>query len=249
MRYLLITICCIALNFSVAFAKAPVLRLAIDAPYPPFAYTDPQTGKLTGFDYDIAQAVCREMGRECDIQVVPFDNIIPEIVAGKIDIGVAGMAKTPEREQKVLFSDKYFRSSSVFLEIPGTNTISKEGLKGKKIGVQSKTTQEIYLRETYGDIAEIVPLTSFDNIIDATIDKTIDVAFIDGLPGYAFLKTEKGEKLDIVGEPVKLGSGSCIVLGKSLTKERDAINKAIQTIRKSGEYDVLNRKYFEFNVY
>ena len=243
---------CVFFTICVAFsahAAAPTLRIGIDAPYPPFAYTDPASGKLTGFDFDIAEALCRKINRTCEISAVPFDNIIPSIVADKLDIGVAGMAKKPEREELVLFSDKYFRSSSIFLEIPGTNVVSHEGLKGKKIAVQNKTTQEEYLRKTYGDIAQIVPLTSFEDIIKQTLDKKVDIAFIDGLPGYHFLKTEKGEGLDIVGEPVKLGNASCVVLSKSLEKERDAINKAILELRDSGEYDQINRKYFEFNIY
>lgn len=249
MKTLFAAMLLLVMGLSPAMAGEPVLRIAIDSPYPPFAYTDPETGKLTGFDYDIAVEICRIMNRECEISIVAFDNIIPEIVAKKIDIGVAGMAKTAEREEKVLFSDKYFRSSSVFMGFPGSITASVEGLKGKKIGVQHKTTQETYLRNTFGEVAEIVTFSNFDEIMAATLNKTIDVAFVDGLPGYAFLKTDKGENLDIVGEPIMLGSGSCIVLDKSLTKEREAINEAIQTMRKSGKYDVLNRKYFEFNVY
>ena len=249
MKTLFAAVLLLVLGLSTAMAAAPVLRIAVDSPYPPFAYTDPETGKLTGFDYDIAVELCRIMNRECEIVVVPFDNIIPEISAQKIDIGVAGMAKTAEREEKVLFSDKYFRSSSVFVGFPGSLEPTVEGLRGKKIGVQHKTTQETYLRKTFGDVAQIVTFSSFDEIMSATLNKTIDVAFVDGLPGYSFLKTDKGEHLDVVGEPIMLGSGSCVVLNKSLTKERDAINEAIQTMRKSGRYDVLNRKYFEFNVY
>ncbi|MCU0588788.1 MAG: transporter substrate-binding domain-containing protein [Syntrophobacteraceae bacterium] len=230
-------------------AADPVLRIGVDAPYPPFAYTDPATGKLTGFDYDIAEAVCRKIGRQCDIQVVPFDEIIPRIVEGKLDIGVAGMARKPEREKLVLFSEKYFRSSSIFIEIPGSNVVGREGLKGKKIGVQNKTTQEDYLRETYGDVAEVVTFTGFEDIMKALIARQLDIAFIDGLPGYHYLKSEAGQGLDIAGEPVKLGSASCIVLHPSLVKERDAINQAILDLRSSGEYDTINRKYFEFNIY
>jgi ABC-type amino acid transport substrate-binding protein len=232
-----------------SLAAEQILRVGVDAPYPPFAYHDPATGKLTGFDVDIAEAVCRGIGRQCDIQVVPFDRIIPSIVEGGLDIGVAGMAKKPEREKLVLFSEKYFRSSSIFIEIPGTNTVSKEGLKGKRIAVQNQTTQEDYLRETYGDVAEIVTYTSFEDLMTALRENKVNIAFIDGLPGYHYLKSEKGQGLDLVGEPVKLGSGSCIVLHKSLVKERDAINQAILDLRSSGEYDKINRKYFEFNIY
>ena len=107
MRLLL---CCFLLLCSIpALAEAP-LRVAVDAPYPPFAYEDKDTGKLTGFDVDMAEALCRQIKRQCTVLVVPFDEIIPQIVAGKIDMGVAGMVKTPEREKSVIFTDKYFRS-------------------------------------------------------------------------------------------------------------------------------------------
>ncbi len=249
MRSVLLSVAVFFFMTSATQAAAPVLRVGIDAPYPPFAYTDPATGKLTGFDYDIAQAVCKKIQRECDIQVVAFDQIIPSIVDGKLDIGVAGMAKKPEREKLVLFSDKYFRSSSIFIEVAGAGNIEQESLKGKRIAVQNQTTQEDYLRKTYGEIAEIVTFENFDGIVAAVREKKVDIAFIDGLPGYYYLQTKEGKGLDIVGDPVKLGNASCIVLHKSMEKERDAINQAILDLRSSGEYDIINRKYFDFNIY
>ncbi|SHN59083.1 transporter substrate-binding domain-containing protein [Desulfovibrio litoralis] len=249
MRSFLLALIFTMIFTSLSLAQQPVLRIGIDAPYPPFAYNDPKTGKLTGFDFDMAEALCKELNRKCEISVVPFDDIIPNIVAGKLDIGVAGMAKKPEREALVLFSDKYFRSSSMFISLSSIKEITPEVLKGKKIGVQSQTTQEDFLKKSYGDIATIVPMKSFDDIIQAAINKDIDLAFIDGLPGYEFLRTPKGEQFDIAGEPIKLGDGSCVVLDKKLTQERDAINKAILKLRNSGEYQQINRKYFEFDIY
>ena len=234
---------------SSAHAEDKVIRMAVDAPYAPFAYFDKETGKLSGFDVDIAEAVCRQLNIKCDIQVVPFDEIIPSIVAGKIDVGVAGMAKKADREKLVLFSDKYFRSSSLFIEVPGSVTVENGGLKGKKIAVQAKTTQEDYLIKTYGDIATIVPMKSFEDITAATLKKEVDVAFVDGLPGYHKLKSDEGLGLEIVGDPVTLGNASCMVLNKELVSLRDDINKAIQDLRANGEYDRINRKYFEFNIY
>lgn len=234
---------------SSAHAEDEVIRMAVDAPYPPFASVNRDTGKLEGFDVDIAEAICKHLQLKCDIKVVPFDEIIPGIVAGKIDVGVAGMARNPERENLVLFTDKYFRSSSLFIEVPGSVTIENGGLKGKKIGVQAKTTQENYLRRTYGDIAVIIPMKNFEDLTTATLNKEVDVAFVDGLPGYHKLKSDEGLGLEIVGDPVTLGNASCIVLNKKFTGLRDDMNKAIQELRANGEYDKINRKYFEFNIY
>lgn len=199
---------------------------------------------------DIAKAVCGKLNLKCEVVAVSFDNIIPQVEAGRIDVGCAGIAKTEERAKRVLFTDKYFRSSSLFLELPGTlGEFTPENLKGKKVAVQAATNQEDHLRRVYGEIIEVVPVTGFDDIIARINDRSVDLGFIDGLPGYHFLKSDGGLHLDIVGEAVHLDDGSCMVLKKGREILRDKINKAIDDLRVSGEYDAINSKYFEFNVY
>ncbi len=149
----------------------------------------------------------------------------------------------------MIFSERYFRSNSIFVEFIDRNTISQEGLKGKKIGVQHQTLQEKYLKETYGTTATIAPFSNFEDMIKALREHRVDLAFMDSLPAYYFLQSDAGQGLDIVGDPVNLGNALGIVLNKSLTAERDAINQAILDLRDSGEYDIINRKYFDFSVY
>ena len=227
-----------------------VYKIAVDVYYPPFSYTDEKTGELGGFDVDIAKAVCVKLNIKCDVLAVPFDEIIPQIETGQLDIGSAGFAYTEERAKRVIYTNKYFRSSSLFLELPGTfEGITPDTIKGKKVAVQASTNQEDYLRNTYGDLIEVVPVKGFDEIIDMVNDKSVDLGFIDGLPGYHYLKSDAGLNLDIVGEPVHLDDGSCMVLKKGNEALRDRINAAIEELRLSGEYDAINIKYFDFNVY
>ncbi len=227
-----------------------VFRVAVDTYYPPFSYEDEKTGKMAGFDVDIAQAVCGKLKITCEIVAVPFDEIIPQLETGKLDIGSAGFAYTEERARRILYTNKYFRSSSLFLQLPGTfEDITPETIKGKKVAVQASTNQEDYLRRTYGDSIEVVPVKGFEDIVKEVGDRSADLGFIDGLPGYHYLKSDEGLNLDIVGEPVHLDDGSCMVLPKGSEKLRDQINQAIDDLRLSGEYDAINIKYFDFNVY
>lgn len=234
------------LSCATATYAQPALRIAVDAPYPPFAYTDTETGKLTGFDVEIAKALCRQIKRQCDIKVVPFDEIIPQIVAGNIDLGVAGMVKTPEREKSVIFTDKYFRTNTIFLERSGKRTTD---LTGKSIAVQSGTNLEEYLVKKYGATSRIVPMKSAEDVYDAINTGKVDLGFVDGLPAFSYLRTEEGSGLDMVGEPVSIDEGSCIAVHPKLKDIRDALNKAIQELRSSGEYQSINRKYFPINIY
>ena len=230
----------------------PPLRVAVDSPYPPFAMTD-KRGNLSGFDVDIANALCAELKRTCVIKAVPFDDIIPAIVAGDIDIGMAGMGPTEERRKLVDFTDKYFRSLSIYIERKGTvHSLTPEGLKGLRIGAQSGTMQDVYLKKHYNATSTIVSGENHETVLSMLGKGELDLVLVDGLAGYAFLKTAAGEGLETVGGPLDaddIMDASCIAVSKKQPELREAINKAIQAIRRSGEYGKINRRYFDFNIY
>ncbi len=237
-------------------------RVAVFVPYPPFAYLD-KTGNLAGFNVDIAQALCNQIKSKCTIVSVPFADIIPGLVNGSIDFAVAGMGTTPDREKLIDFTIPYFRSHSIFIENRDNMIeITPEGLKGKRIGTQAGTLQEIYLKKQYGDIATILTWPNFDEPFEALRQRKVDLIFVDGLPGYSFLKSAAGEGMETVGQPVRpsmlhnrntdLDEGletSSIAVSKRHPKLREILNRALQEIRQNGEYGRINRKYFDFDIY
>ena len=231
-------------------AMAKVFRVAVDEHYPPFSYLDKKTNLMSGFDVDIALALCADAGLECEIVPLPFEKIIPSVAEGSIDIGIAGLGKTEERAKIVSYSNRYFRSRSVFIGIPGSVTIGHQELKGKRIAAQKGSEQEAYVKYTYGDVAEIVGFVGFDEMLVAIKEKSVDVAFVEGLPVYSALMSVDNFSIDFIGEPVDHGDGdSYIILNPALKEERELINKGIDNIRASGEYDKINRNYFNFNIY
>lgn len=257
MSKILVALCLVGLLVGFhgsAFGKDayPPLRVAVDAPYPPFAMMD-KRGNLTGFDVDIANALCAELKYTCVIKAIPFDNIIPAIVAGDIDLGIAGMGITADRLKHVDFTDKYFRSSSIYLERKGTvHALTPEGLKGLRLGAQAGTMQENYLRKHFNATSTIVTAENHDIVLEMLSKGELDLVLLDGLAGYAFLKTPAGAGLETVGGRVEsddIMDASSIAVSKKRPDLREAVNKAIQAIRRSGEYGKINRKYFDFNVY
>ena len=60
--------------------------MGTDATYPPFESKDAKTGKLIGFDIDLMNAICFDLGVECEFTVVPFDGIVSGLKNRKYDV-------------------------------------------------------------------------------------------------------------------------------------------------------------------
>ena len=245
---------CMFLLLALPFATwaGEFVKTASEADYPPFSYLD-EAGVATGFDVEITKALCKEMRRDCEIILMGFDEILPAVVQGKLDMAVAGFGATPERSKSVDFTDHYYRSHSIFIEkTKGTGEVQPLVLKGKRIGTQADTIQENYLRKIYGNDITLILKPDFEEIFKELQAGRVDFVLIDALSGYTYLKTELGNGLEPLEEPViapELDIRAHIAVSKKNSALREDLNKAIQAILRNGEYNRINNKYFDFNIY
>ena len=101
------TLIAVAVAAIAAPAFAADLKVAVDPTYEPFTYKTPQ-GEVTGFDVDIAKAVCEQIKRKCVFVEQVWDSMIPGLQAKKYDVIVSSMSMTDERRRVVDFSDRYY---------------------------------------------------------------------------------------------------------------------------------------------
>ncbi|MDR2339576.1 MAG: transporter substrate-binding domain-containing protein [Deltaproteobacteria bacterium] len=231
--------------------KEKVYKVGVDIGYPPFSSVDQRTGEVVGFDADIARAICKHIGIQCEVFAVMFDDIIPMVERGDLDIGTAGFGYTEERAKVILYTDKYYRSNSIFIQRDqDIMEITPETISGMTVAVQRGTMQEQYLRMTYRDIVKILLCNTFDDVMEAVKAKRADLGLADGIATYTYLRSPSGRPLDIAGDPVPMIDDDCLmVLNRDSVELRDAINSAIKELRQTGEYDLINLKYFDYNIY
>lgn len=230
------------------------IRMGTEGAYPPFNYID-KDGKLQGFDVDIAKALCVAAGVECEFVMQDWDGLIPGLIAKKFDTIIASMSITEERLKKVNFSNKYYLTPARFMARKGSNfEITPEGLAGKTVGVQRGTIHDNFVRDKFGKTTNINSYATQDEANMDLVSGRLDLVIADTVVlSDGFLTTKEGENFELIGpgftDKQWFGEGIGIAVRKEDNELRELLNKAIDTIRANGEYQKINAKYFDFDVY
>lgn len=230
---------------------APV-RVAVDEDYFPFSFKD-ATGAYTGFDVDFSQALCARLQRPCQMLALPFQDIIPAVTAGKVDLVVAGMAKNLEREKDLLFVTPYYRSRTALVGKAGEHyeRVDAQSMKGKRLVAQTDTVQEAFIRSNLSG-AVFVPAQTMEEALKAVRDGKADIAFADSLVCMAFLVRDDALHLDYVAEPLPVEHESSIAYiavkagNEALAQQ---VKAAFGQLRVSDEFTSIAQKYFPFSIY
>jgi polar amino acid transport system substrate-binding protein len=241
------------LALGTAQAQEKVLKIGTEGAYPPFNNLTAD-GKLEGFDVDIAQALCDEMKVKCEFIAQDWDGIIPALQAGKFDAIIASMSITPERMEKVDFTNKYYNTPPAIAAPKDSDIqgVTKEALAGKTIGVQASTTHFNYSTATYTD-STVKPYPTAQEYQLDLANGRLDAVNDDIVVLSQWLDSPDGACCKLVGsiKPVEdiHGPGAGIAIRKGETALRDQFNAAIDAIRANGKYKEINDKYFKFDVY
>ncbi|ARU89016.1 ABC transporter substrate-binding protein [Pseudomonas sp. M30-35] len=234
---------------------AKPLRIGIEAAFPPFAFKTPE-GQITGFDYDIGNALCEQMQVKCTWIEQEFDGLIPALKVRKFDAVLSSLTITEDRLKSVDFSKKYYHTPAKLAMKAGTVINDpKVDLKGKKVGVQRASIYDRYATDVLAPAGvEVVRYSSQNEIfldltagrVDATLADAVNID--DG-----FLKTDAGKGYALVGPDLNdkkyFGQGAGIAVRKGDTELANKISTAIEDIRANGKYKEVQDKYFDFDVY
>lgn len=215
-----------------------VMRVGIDATYPPFGMAE--GGEFSGFDVDIARAIARELKVRAELVNASFDGVFPALQNGSFDVVISAVTITPERQQTLLFSEPYIDAGQGIAVRQDSTITGVDGLSGRTVGVQINTTAQFAMEQRAG-----VTIQKYNTIDLALLDLRngrIDAVASDA-PVLRYMTTLTFQDLKSVGSDYT-DEQFGIVLAKGSDDLRRAVNAALWRVQDSGEYARLYARWF-----
>ena len=222
-------------------ATSGTIKVGTEPTFAPFEFADKEGKNYEGFDMDLIRAVGKQLNKKIEIVNMGFDALIPALNSGNIDVAIAGMSITPERQKAVDFSTAYYVSGLTVLVNSDNNSVkSINDLNNKKIAVQIGTTGADKAAKVPG--AKVTSFNTNSEVFMELKNKGVDAVIIDKPVAAYYLAKEKNAGAKMVGET--LDAESYGIALKKGNKRTDKLNKALEALKQSGEYDQIYKKWF-----
>ena len=252
--------------------QADSIRIGTEGAYPPWNAKD-ESGKLIGFEVELANFLCIYMKHDCTIVEQDWDGMIPGLIMRKYDAIMAGMSITDERLKTINFSQGYAdevaslavmkgsslegMSAPAGISLTKPNSDAKKALKtitaaldGKTVCTQTGTIHQNFLES--GDVGA-VKVRTYKTQDEVNLDLTsgrCDVALAAAV-AFTDYAEKSGKAVVLVGPTFSggaFGNGVGVGLRKEDTQLAKDFNKAINTARKNGKISELATKWFGFDA-
>ena len=218
-------------------SKKETLTMGTNAAFPPYEYYDGDS--IVGIDAEVAQLIADKLNMQLEIKDMEFEGIIGAVQAGSIDIGMAGMTVNAKRQKSVDFTDSYAKGIQVVIVKEDSTIKSTDDLKGKKIGVQSSTTGDIYATDDFGE-DNVKRYSNGAAAVEAMLSGVVDAVIIDNEPAKAFVKANAGTK---ILETEYANEDYAIAVSKNNTELLNKVNDALKSLIEDGSVQKIIDKY------
>jgi polar amino acid transport system substrate-binding protein len=222
-------------------AKAGVLVIATSPNYPPNEFKD-EAGKPIGWGIEVAAGIGAKLGLKPSYQIASFENIIPGIVGGTIDLGESSFTDTPKRQEQVDFVN-YYSSGTQWASASGT-TVDPGNACGLTVAVQATTKQDVVELPAKSDACVAagkepitkLPFDTQDSAMNAVVLGQADAVTGDA-PVILYGIEKTGGKLQTAGA---MAETSFYGLGVAKNSElAKAVQAALQSMIDDGSYQAI----------
>lgn len=222
--------------------KKGKITIAMEGTWAPWTYHD-EKNELVGYDVEVGKKIAEKLGVEAEFVEVDWDGIFAGLDSKRYDISLNGVEITEERTLKYDFSEPYAFTHTALIVKKGDDSIKRfEDLKGKTTTNSLGSTYAEFA-ESYG--AKVVTIDSFEETLQLVEHGRADATLNDNATFYYYqkIKPENPFKVAVLTEEA---SRVAVPMrkGEETKKLLEAVNKAIEELKQSGELAQISQKYF-----
>lgn len=221
--------------------------------FPPFNFVGTD-GKLTGFNVDLARAICEELQVRCQMRVVEFDRIVRRLIDGEGEAAIAGLAETERTRRRLNFTMPYLRMAGRFVVNSSKAIDLRPGKAGEAwVSVVEGSAHAAFVNHYFPD-ANMATYQSVTAARDAVKAGDVDLHFGDALGLSFWLQSDDAARCcEFHGgaffEEAYFGRGMSIAVAKESLVLRDTLDYALQRLVAEGRFAELYLRYFPISIY
>jgi polar amino acid transport system substrate-binding protein len=214
--------------------KVGKIIVGTSADYPPYEFRllPDLEDEIVGIDIDIAEAIAADLNVKLEIKNVVFHRLFDELTAGNIDLILAGLAPTQDRQQIVDFSIPYYQAvQNMLIRTSDRDKIKLvEDLRGKTIGTQTGSIQDDMARNSIIG-ATFVTMPTVQKLIAALMRKELDAVILEKPVAAAYV-FNNSELLNLECNSDRTPLGSAVAVRKGDAELLDRINRILGNLIK-----------------
>lgn len=225
-----------------------MLKVATEATFKPFEFTEEGSDEIQGFDVDMMNAIAEDQGLSIEFSNMEFDSLIPALNSDQTDIVCAGMNKLAgDRAEQVDFGETYYESDLMLLvkkdsKIEGIDAVTSDMKLASQIG--STGGEYVQKLKKEGKIADGIVLNQWTDCYMQLQNDDVQGVIVDMPVGKAYLQTN-GDKVKFAGDKFGDHEEFAFAVKKGNKELLDKLNAGLANIKENGKYDELVKKWFQ----
>lgn len=226
--------------------KKKKVVVGLDDSFVPMGFRT-KSGKLVGYDVDLAKAVFKLYGIHVDFQTIDWSMKETELRNGTIDLIWNGYSETPERKEKVAFSKPYLQNRQVLVVKKKSKITSFAGMKNKTLGLQTGSTAQTWY-ESKQKLLQAKDSVLYDTIpnefLDLNAGRVQGILLDEVYANYYIPKQKDSSSYRVIQNKQIPADYFAVGMRKGDKTLRKKINKAFAILKKNGELAKINEKWF-----
>jgi polar amino acid transport system substrate-binding protein len=229
------------------------MTVGTEAAFPPFEFV--KDGKIVGYGKDILDVIVADLGVEVTQLDLPWQGILPGVLAGKFDFVATSVGINPERAAKYAFTMPIASATPWFMKRKGDPMKALADLNGKVVGTQLASSTEPVGKEVDAALKaaggrgfrDFKLYTAFPETYVALANGEID-AVVQSVPNLAVLIKERPGIFELMAPAVADTRWMAWVTRPDDLDLRDYISGVLKAMRDDGRLYALQDRWFGFKM-